>query len=125
MRDAVGEAGVGRLTAEMEVGLARMAHRPLADAVVQVEQAGLVGDLGARLGGHEATRRRGRDRRLLVARALANEAARADRAILDLGTALARLLRSGVGRLGRSGSGSDRSGARGFRLGRSGLGSGG
>ena len=82
MLDAVGEAGIRRLTAEMKVGLARMAHRPFANAVVQFEQAGLVGDLRARLGGHEAARRRGRDRRLLIARALADEAAGADRAIL-------------------------------------------
>src|SRR4051812_50090324 len=74
MLDAIGEAGVGRLSAEMEVGLAGMAHRPLADAVVEIEQAGLVGDLGARLGRDQAARRRGRDRRLLIAGALADEA---------------------------------------------------
>src|SRR5947209_3117502 len=84
MSDAIREAGVGGLTAEMEIGLARVAHRPLADAVVQIEQAGLVGDLGARLGRNQAARRRRRDRRLLIAGALADEAAGTDRAVLQL-----------------------------------------
>ena len=66
MLDAIREAGVHLDAAEMEIGLARMPHRPAADAVVEVEQAGLVGHLRARLGRHEAARRRGRDRRLLV-----------------------------------------------------------
>ena len=83
MLDAIGKPGFASLAAEVEVGLARMAHRPSADAVVEVEQAGLVGDLGAGLGRDQAARRGGRDRRLRVARALADEAARADRAILD------------------------------------------
>src|SRR4051812_9149107 len=67
MLDAIREAGVRRLTAKMEVGLAGMTHRPFADAVVEVEQAGLVGDLGARLGRDQAARGRGWDRRLLIA----------------------------------------------------------
>src|SRR5690349_9293018 len=54
VRDAIGKAGVGRLAAEVEVGLAGMAHRPFADAVVEIEQAGLVGDLGARLGRNQS-----------------------------------------------------------------------
>ena len=78
MLDAIGEAGVGGLTAEVEVGLAGVALGPFADAVVEVEQAGLVGDLGARLRWNQAARRRGRDRRLLLARTLADEAAGAD-----------------------------------------------
>src|SRR3546814_7282668 len=46
MLDAIGEAGVHGLPTEMEVGLARMPHRPAADTVVEVEQGRLVGDLG-------------------------------------------------------------------------------
>ena len=84
MLDAIGVAGVGLLAAEMEVGLAGMAHRPFADAVVELEQAGLVGDFGARLGRDQAARRGRRDRRLRVAGALADEAAGTDRAILDI-----------------------------------------
>src|SRR5699024_2179922 len=84
MLDAIGKAGVGLLTAEIEVGFAGMAHRPLADAVVEVEQAGLVGDLRARLGRNQAARRRGRDRRLLLAGTLADEAAGTDRAVLEV-----------------------------------------
>src|SRR3546814_8751989 len=80
MLDAIGEAGIHRLAAEMEVGLARVPHRPAADAVVEVEQARLVGDLRAWLRGHEAARRRGRDRRLLVAGPLTDEAAEIGRA---------------------------------------------
>src|SRR5688572_32766536 len=84
MLDAIREARVGRLAAEMEVGLAGMAERPFADAVVEVEQAGLVGDLGARLGRDQPARRGRGDRRLGVAGTLADEAAGADRAILDI-----------------------------------------
>src|SRR6185503_17954256 len=71
------------IAAEMEIGLAGMAQRPFADAVVQIEQAGLVGHFGARLGRNQPPRRGRRDRRLGVAGSLANEAAGADRAILD------------------------------------------
>src|SRR5688572_1845094 len=60
MLDAIREAGIGGRAAEMEVGLAGMADRPFADLLVEVEQAGLVGDLGARLGRDEAARRRRR-----------------------------------------------------------------
>ena len=79
MLDAIGKARVHGLTAEVEVGLAGMPHRPAADAVVEVEQGRLVGDLRARLGGDETARRRWRDRRLLVARSLTDKAAGADR----------------------------------------------
>src|SRR5262245_11181195 len=108
MGDAIRKAGVGRLTAEVEIGLARVTHRPLADAIIEIEQTGLVGDLGARLGRNQAARRRGRDRRLLVAGTLADEAAGADRTILQflrrqLPLTKARLLRGSRGRfaLGR------------------------
>src|SRR4029079_14218715 len=84
MLHAVREARVRRLPAEVEVGLARMPHRPFADAVVQIEEAGLAANLGARLGRHQAARRGGRDRRLLISRTLADEATGADRAVLDL-----------------------------------------
>ncbi len=79
MLDAVREPGVHLLAAEMKVGLARMAHRPAADPLVEIEQAGLVRDFRARPRRHEATRGRGGNRRLLVARTLAEKPARPDR----------------------------------------------
>src|SRR5688572_6550545 len=82
MLDAIREARIGGRAAEMEIGLAGMADRPFADLLVEIEQAGLVGDLRARLGRNQATGRRRRDRRLLLAGRLADEAARADRADL-------------------------------------------
>src|SRR3954466_3202380 len=84
MLHAIREAGIGLVAAEMEIGLAGMADRPFADLLVEIEQAGLLGDLGARLGRDEAARRRRRDGRLLLARRLADEAARADRTDLRL-----------------------------------------
>src|SRR5258708_18133709 len=79
MFDAIGEARVDLLAAEMEVRLAGMAHRPGADAVVELEQAGLARHLGTRLGRNQPARRGRGDRRLLIARALAQEAAGSDR----------------------------------------------
>src|SRR3546814_9066116 len=76
MVDAIGKARIGRTPAEMEIGLAGMAERPLADLLVEIEQARLVGDLRARLGRHQAARRSRRNRRLLVSGTLAEEAAR-------------------------------------------------
>ena len=84
MLHAIGEAGVGLLAAEVEIGLAGVTNRPFADAIVEVEQARLVGDFRARLGGDQAARRGGGDRRLLIAGTLANEAAGADRAVLHV-----------------------------------------
>ena len=52
MLDAIGKARVRRLAAEIEVRLARVADRPFADAIVELEKARFVGDLGARLGGN-------------------------------------------------------------------------
>jgi hypothetical protein len=78
MLHAIGEAGVHLFTAEVKVRLARMAQRPLADLLGEVEQARLVRHFRAGLGGHEAARRRGRDRLLLFARTLAQKAARPD-----------------------------------------------
>lgn len=80
MIDAIREAGVHRLAAEVEVGLSGMAERPFADAVVKLEQTRLVRHFGRRLGGNEATRRRRRARGLLFARSLAQEASGTDRA---------------------------------------------
>src|SRR6185503_13945852 len=104
MVDAIRKAGVRLLTAEMEIGLARVTDRPFANAVVEVEQPGLVGDFGTRLGGDEAARRRRRDRRLLLARPLADEAAGTDRAILHFGRGPVRraLWCCRSGRLGRN-----------------------
>src|SRR5438105_3075747 len=85
MLHAIRKARVRRLPAEMEIGLAGVAHRPFADAIIEVEQAGLVGDLGARLGRDEAARRSGWDRRLLIAGTLTDEAAGSDRPVLHFG----------------------------------------
>ena len=67
MGDAIGETGVRRLAAEVEVGLTRMAERPFADAVVEIEQAGLARHLGGWFGGYQPARRRRGCRRLLLA----------------------------------------------------------
>src|SRR5690349_7967119 len=114
MLDAIREAGVRRIAAEVEVGLAWVTHRPFADAVVEIEQARLVGNFRARLRRHQAAWWGRRNRRLLIAGTLANEAARADGAILHI---------VGLRALRRTRSGSGRSGAfrRGGRRGRSGL----
>ena len=40
------KAGVGLLTAKVEIGLAGMADWPFADAIVEIEQRGLAGDFG-------------------------------------------------------------------------------
>src|SRR5207248_381494 len=124
MVDAIRKAGIGRVAAEMEVGLAGMADRPFANTVVEVEQPGLFGHFGARLSRNQAARRRGWDGRLLVARSLADEAARTDRAILHFGSrpmrpgGLCRVRsRSGRGRL-RSGGLGPRFRRRGRRSGR-------
>ena len=79
MLHAIGEARVHLFTAEVKVRFARVAHRPAADPVVQVKQAGLVGDFRARLGRNQAARRRGRNGGLLVPRTLTEKSARTDR----------------------------------------------
>ena len=78
MFHAIREPGVHLLTAEMKVRLARVAHRPAADPVAQVEQAGLVGHFRAGLGRNQTARRGGRDRGLLIAGAESMPAAPAD-----------------------------------------------
>src|SRR5689334_18353032 len=65
MIEAIRETGIHRASAEMEIGFARMAERPLADTIVEIEQAGLARDIGRRLCRHQAPRRRRRNRRLL------------------------------------------------------------
>ena len=75
---AIGEARVHLVTAEVEVRLTRMAHRPAANAVVQIEQAGLVGHFLAGPCGHEAARRGRGDGGLLIAGPLTQEATGAD-----------------------------------------------
>lgn len=77
--DAVWEAGVHRFTTEMEIGFAGMPHRPAADTVAQIEQAGLVRDFGAGLGRDQTARRRRRNRCLLIARPLTQEPTRTNR----------------------------------------------
>lgn len=79
MIDAVRETWVHRLATEMEIGLARMAQRPFADAVVQVEQAGLARNIGRRLCRHQAAGRGRGCRRGLITRVLAHETAGAYR----------------------------------------------
>src|SRR5947208_15005772 len=101
MLDTVRKTGVRRLAAEMEVRLAGMADRPLADAVVQLEQRGLVGHFRARLGRDQTARPGGRDRRLLIAGALAHETARTDRTVLQCRTGTLTCTRM-PGRAGRS-----------------------
>ncbi len=102
-----------------------MTHRPAADAVVQIEQAGLVGDFGRRLGRNQSARRGGRDRRLGIARALADEAAGADRAILHFAGEIMSALDRGAelgagagGRIARRNFGGGCGRGRGFGLGR-------
>lgn len=79
MLDAVRKTGVHLFAAEMKIGFAGMAHRPAADAIVKVKQTGLVRDFRAGPCGHKAARWCGRDRRLLIARALTQEATGANR----------------------------------------------
>ena len=76
MVHAIGEAGVHLFTAEMEIGFAGMSHRPAAYAVGEVEQVGLVGNFRAGPRRHAAPGRGWRDRGLLIARTLAQKAAR-------------------------------------------------
>ena len=79
MFDAIWEARVHRYTAEMEIRLTRVAKRPAANALVQIEQGGLVRHFGAWLCGHKAAWWGGWDGCLLVAGTLTHEAARSDR----------------------------------------------
>ena len=102
MGDAIGIAGVGWLPAEVKVGLARVTHRQAANPVIQIEQRCLVGYVGRRLGRNQSPRRGRRDRRLRVAGTLANEAARANRAILKHRSFRGRLRLSGRGFRGRA-----------------------
>ncbi len=125
MLDAIREPWVHLLAAEVEIGFARVAHRPAADPVVEIEQAGLVGHFGAGLGRNQPARRRRRYRGLLIARALAQEPTGADRDDpRHIGGGGGRS-RGGCGRRARCGGrarGRGRPG-RGFSLGRLGRGS--
>src|SRR5690606_31299361 len=76
MLDAIGEAGIDLLPAEMEVRLAGMTERPFANLLVEIEQARLVRHLRAGFGRHQPARRRGGDGLLHIARPLPQEAAR-------------------------------------------------
>ena len=79
MLDAIGESGVHLFTAEVEIGFTRMAHWPAAYAIIEIQQAGLVGHLRAGLGGDQTARRGWRDRRLLITWPLPQKAAGTDR----------------------------------------------
>ncbi len=74
MLDAIGEAGVDLFAAEMEIRFARMPHGPTTNAVIKIEQAGLVRNLRTGLGRYQAARRRRWNRRLLVTGSLAQKA---------------------------------------------------
>src|SRR3546814_13070245 len=99
MFDTIGETGVHRHAAQMEVGLARMPHRPAADADVKVEQARLVGDLRARLCRHAAAARGWRDRRMLIDGTPAGASARGDRYDARRGTEETRVGERGKARV--------------------------
>src|SRR5690606_13457016 len=73
MLDAIREAGIDLLPAEMKIRLARMAQRPFADLFVEIEQARLVGHFRARLGRHQPARRRRGNGLLHIARSLPQE----------------------------------------------------
>ena len=53
--DAIRETWVHLVTAKMEIGFARMAKRPLADTVIEVEQRRLADNLCAWFGGNQTT----------------------------------------------------------------------
>ena len=76
--DAVREAGVHLVATEVEIRLTGVPHWPAADAIVKIEQAGLLGDVRAGAGRHKPTRRRGRNGGLLIAGALTQKSAGAD-----------------------------------------------
>ena len=95
MLDTIGITRIHSLAAEVEIRFSRMAHRPATYFLGQVEQAGLVRNLRARLGRYKAARWRGRDRCLLIAWSLAQESAGADRN--DLGQ-IRRRVGNGLGR---------------------------
>ena len=78
MRDAIREAWVHLITAEMEIRLAGMAHWPFANAFIKIEQRRFVRHFRAWLGWNQATRRRRRGRWRLFPWVLAHEAAGAD-----------------------------------------------
>ena len=62
MFDAIWKTRVRLFAAEMEIRFTGMTDRPFADLFVEIEQARLVGNVGAWLGWYEATWRRRRNR---------------------------------------------------------------
>lgn len=76
---AVRKTGIHWLTAKVEIGLARMAHRPATDFIGKVQQAGLVCNRRIRFCWNQPARRCWRDRGLLIAGSLAQESSWADR----------------------------------------------
>ena len=71
VRDAIREAGVHLVSAEMEVRFTGVTKRPFANAFIEIEQACLARDFGAWLGGDKAARRRWCGGWGLIARPLA------------------------------------------------------
>jgi hypothetical protein len=80
MLDAIREARIGRVAAKVKSGSPGCPTGHLQIFSLRSSRLVLSAISGLGLAGHQPARRRGRDRRLLVARALAHEAARADRA---------------------------------------------
>ena len=109
MVDAIWEARVHLVAAEMEIGFARVPHRPATDAIIQIEQAGLAGDFCAGPCGDQSARWCRRDRCLLIAGALAQKSAGSDRndARLRCDRGVCRRVRCGRGGRGdwRGGAG--------------------
>ena len=79
MFDAIREARVHLVAAEVEVRLARMTDGPFADLLVKVEQARFAGNICAWLRRDKTAGRGRRNRLLLLARPLTQETAGPDR----------------------------------------------
>ena len=85
---AIGKTRVHGGAAEVKIWFARMPHRPSADPLVQVKEAGLVGNVRAGFGRNQPPGWGGGDRCLLIARTLPQESARPNGH--DLGRVLSR-----------------------------------
>ena len=85
MLNAIWKTGVYLFTTEVEIGFTGVAHRPAADPVIEIEQAGFISHFRAGLGGNQSARWRRRDGSLLITWALPQEATGADRDDTRLG----------------------------------------
>ena len=102
MFHAVGEAGIHRFAAKMEVRFARMPHRPFANPLSQIQQSRLAGNFRAGFCRHQSTGRGRGNGCLLISRPLTQEPSRPHRndARLRRGR---RLWRGSSGRPGGAG----------------------